>query len=110
MGCLVANWSHIGYLSLSSVASSPFPPDPQFIVGERVVLKSMGGSTLVTGVVESISPMRTCILTDKKHAVFINNKDVSPGQPAAAGHMQRPPRLVGARPRARACASPLPTT
>ena len=75
----------------------------QFIVGDRVVLKSMSGSTLVVGVVESISPMRTCILTDKKKAVFINNKDVSakrgsgaglPGGGPSSGFLPDPPACV----------------
>ncbi|KAI7843449.1 hypothetical protein COHA_002927 [Chlorella ohadii] len=47
-----------------------------FIIGDRIQLKTLSGSTIVAGVVESIAPMRTLIRSDQKLPVYINNKDV----------------------------------
>lgn len=45
-----------------------------FIVGDRVQLRSLGGPTIVEGVVEEIQPMRTVIRTDAKMPCYVNNK------------------------------------
>ncbi|KAL4435614.1 hypothetical protein ABPG77_002577 [Micractinium sp. CCAP 211/92] len=47
-----------------------------FIVGDRVQLKSLSGSTIATGVVEHIAPMRTVLRADNKLPIYISNKDV----------------------------------
>ncbi|PSC76963.1 mechanosensitive ion channel isoform A [Micractinium conductrix] len=47
-----------------------------FIVGDRIQLKSLSGSLIAAGVVESVAPMRTVLRADNKLPVFIPNKDV----------------------------------
>lgn len=47
-----------------------------FIVGDRVQLKSLSGSTIAMGVVEHIAPMRTVLRADNKLPIYISNKDV----------------------------------
>ncbi|KAI3434983.1 hypothetical protein D9Q98_003035 [Chlorella vulgaris] len=47
-----------------------------FIVGDRIQLKSLSGSVIVSGVVEHIAPMRTVVRGDNKLPVYVNNKDV----------------------------------
>jgi len=48
-----------------------------FVVGDRVELKTPGGGTLITGFVESIEPLRTCITSDTYYPVSIPNKIVT---------------------------------
>ena len=48
-----------------------------FIAGDRVCLKTMSGSVVVTGTVEKIMPMHTVFKTDTGTPIFVHNKDVA---------------------------------
>lgn len=48
-----------------------------FVVGDRVKLSGTGGGVILTGVVERIDPMRTCIRTDDSVPVAIPNKAIT---------------------------------
>lgn len=48
-----------------------------FIVGDRVELKTTGGGTVLTGIVERIDVMRTLIRTDKSIPVAVPNRSIT---------------------------------
>ena len=48
-----------------------------FIAGDRVQFKSMGGSTVVSGTVMDIRPMKTLVKCDNGSLVYVNNKDLA---------------------------------
>jgi small-conductance mechanosensitive channel len=48
-----------------------------FIAGDRVQFKSMSGSTVVSGTVQDIRPMRTLVKCDNGSLVYVNNKDLA---------------------------------
>lgn len=73
VGSLVVGLAAQATLSNFVSAAALYASRP-FVVGDRVQLKSLGGTTVVEGVVEQILPMRTVIRTDSKAPVFINNK------------------------------------
>lgn len=47
-----------------------------FIEGDRVHLKTLGGSTIIKGTVKSIMPIQTKIMTDDFAPIYISNKDI----------------------------------
>ena len=48
-----------------------------FIAGDRIKFKSMGGSTVVSGTVQEIRPLRTLVKCDDGSLVYVNNKDLA---------------------------------
>lgn len=48
-----------------------------FITGDRVQFKSLGGSTVVSGTVQDIQPMKTLVKCDNGSLVYVNNKDLA---------------------------------
>ena len=48
-----------------------------FVVGDRIELKTTGGGSILTGVVERIDPMRTMIRMDDSVPVNIPNKAIT---------------------------------
>ncbi|KAI8101457.1 hypothetical protein M9435_001563 [Picochlorum sp. BPE23] len=48
-----------------------------FIAGDRVQFKSMGGSTVVSGTVQDIKPLKTLVKCDNGSLVYVNNKDLA---------------------------------
>lgn len=50
---------------------------PPFLVGDKVVLKTMTNAIIAAGIVEKVRPMRTVIRTEEGHAIYLNNKEVA---------------------------------
>jgi len=71
----------IGIAAQSTVANImaavSFYTNRPFIAGDRVLLKSMNGATVVNGTVERIRPINTVIRTDAGIPIFIHNKDIA---------------------------------
>jgi small-conductance mechanosensitive channel len=55
------------------LASVQFVTRP-FVVGDRIELKTTGGGSVLVGIVEKITPMRTVLRTDGTIPMAIPNK------------------------------------
>ena len=71
----------IGFAAQSTVsnfvAALSLYTNRSFITGDRVQFKSLGGSTVVSGTVQDIQPMKTLVKCDNGSLVYVNNKDLA---------------------------------
>lgn len=71
----------IGFAAQSTasnlVAALSLYTSRSFIAGDRVQFKSLGGSTVVSGTVKDIQPMKTLVKCDNGSLVYVNNKDLA---------------------------------
>ncbi|KAK9832088.1 hypothetical protein WJX81_005553 [Elliptochloris bilobata] len=67
-----------------------------FVVGDRVELKSSGGGTIVMGVVESISMMRTQLRTDRAVPISIPNRAITDMIVSNESHIKTPSASIAA--------------
>jgi len=71
----------IGFAAQSTVsnlvAALSLYTNRSFITGDRVQFKSLGGSTVVSGTVKDIQPMKTLVKCDNGSLVYVNNKDLA---------------------------------
>jgi len=68
-----------------------------FVVGDRVELKSSGGGSIVMGVVESISMMRTQLRTDRAVPISIPNRAITDMIVSNESHIKTPSASIAVR-------------